>query len=216
MKPPSIWSEYTRTPHVNKSTTQRQINANSSTHLFINPRGAAEKLPPPPAQLLAAASEEDPTEIRENKNYLKEILSNWKAVVESTPVESKVSTCIRLCDWEYSTRSLHQTQQLFHVPISRRRVYIFLLPIFFILFCLQQQPIFLLLVLVLVLQQSLCHYLYFRRHSRQIQHNNNNDTNGSKESKPEGRGKRMHHDEEDKKLSISQWERKSTIRVSRV
>jgi hypothetical protein len=26
----------------------------------------------------------------------------------------------------------------------------------------------------------------------------------------------MHHDEEDKKLSISQWERKSTIRVSRV
>jgi hypothetical protein len=76
MKPPSICSEYTRTPHVHKTTTQRQINANSSTHLFFNPRGATEKLPPPPAQLLAAASEEDPTEIRENKNYLKEILSN--------------------------------------------------------------------------------------------------------------------------------------------
>ncbi len=64
MKPPSIWSEYTRTPHVHKTTTQRQINANSSTHLFFNPRGAAEKLPPPPAQLLAAAGEEDPTEIK--------------------------------------------------------------------------------------------------------------------------------------------------------
>ncbi len=211
MEPPSIWSEYTRTLHVHKTTTQHQINANSSTHLFFNPRGAAEKSPPPPAQLLAAASEEDPTEIRENKNYLKEILSNWKAVVESTPVESKVSTCIRLCDWEYSTRSLHQTQQLFHVPISRRRVYIFLLPIFFIFFCLQQQPIFLLLVLVLVLQQSLCHYLYFRRHSRQI-HNNNN---GSRESKPAGRGRRMHHDE-DNQLSVSLWKRKSTIRVFRV
>ncbi len=200
----------------NNNPTPNQCKLEHPSLLQPSRSSRAEELPPPPAQLLAAASEEDPTEIREDKNYLKEILSNWKAVVESTPVESKVSTCIRLCDREYSTRSLHQTQQLFHVPISRRRVYIFLLPIFFLFFCLQQQPIFLLLVLVLVLvlQQSLCHYLYFRRHSRQIHNNNNN--NGSKEKQ----ARRERVDEctttKTNKLSVSQWKSKSTIRVFRV